>query len=109
MASDFNAPPSGANARGGGNARGGANARGGGNARGGANARGGGNPRGARAAAPGFFNLLFGPDGSTIHEPPLVMQGEEEVIFSQNAPGASQDPYLYDEGWPDDLHDFLSL
>ena len=60
-------------------------------------------PRGARAAAPGFYNLLFGADGAVNLEPPLFMQAEEEAIVSQNAP---QDA-LFREGWPEDLHDFL--
>nr|XP_040246063.1 circumsporozoite protein-like [Aegilops tauschii subsp. strangulata] len=99
------------NARGGGghNARGGNIARGGGghNARGGGNvARGGGGhnatganvARGARAAAPGFYNLRFGDDGSsrTWTEATNFMQAEEEVLITQNAP---------DDEWP---HDFLS-
>ncbi|XP_044401025.1 uncharacterized protein [Triticum aestivum] len=99
------------NARGGGghNARGGNIARGGGghNARGGGNvARGGGGhnatganvARGARAAAPGFYNLRFGDDGSsrTWTEAANFMQAEEEVLITQNAP---------DDEWP---HDFLS-
>ncbi|KAM3239515.1 hypothetical protein ACQJBY_053274 [Aegilops geniculata] len=62
-------------------------------------------PRGARAAAPGFYNLLFGADGQSSQQPPLFMQGEEEVLVSQNAP---QDG-LFGEGWPQDMHDFLSL
>ena len=62
-------------------------------------------PRGARAAAPGFYNLLFGPDGAVNQEPPLFVQAEEEVIVSQNAPQAA----LFHEGWPGDLHDFLSM
>ncbi|XP_037457437.1 rRNA 2'-O-methyltransferase fibrillarin-like [Triticum dicoccoides] len=62
-------------------------------------------PRGARAAAPGFYNLLFGNDGQSSQQPPLFMQGEEEVLVSQNAP---QDG-LFGDGWPQDMHDFLSL
>ncbi|XP_044438029.1 uncharacterized protein [Triticum aestivum] len=61
-------------------------------------------PRGARAAAPGFYNLLFVNDGGSAHQAPQFMQAEEEVLVSQNAPNV-----LYEDGWPNDLHDFLSL
>ncbi|KAM3198316.1 hypothetical protein ACQJBY_073454 [Aegilops geniculata] len=54
-------------------------------------------PRGARAAAPGN-------DGGSAHQAPQFMQVEEEVLVSQNAPNV-----LYEDGWPNDLHDFLSL
>lgn len=110
-----NVPRRGRGARGSiGGRRGGNVTRGGGVQRGGnvSTATTGGNvasgsnpPRGARAAAPGFYNLIFGADGAVNQEPPLFMQAEEEVIVSQNAP---QDA-LFREGWPADLHDFLSL
>lgn len=50
-----------------------------------------------------IYNLLFGDDGATAH--PHYMAAEEEVLVSQNAPSN----ILYDEGWPNDLHDFPSL